>query len=310
MISPLHPLDVVRYALGGGPGTHNRAYTLDSLGRQAGPRTSMIEAAWLSLPRRRRSLTSLAWSQSRRVAGIAVARPRSGPRTWEISHLLLTTEDDFGSAELLNQLSRGVARNGGERVFVRLQRSDPLADVAKRCGFIQCTHELLYKGMRRSTSVSDNRGLRVKRAADEYSLFRLYTASTPRGIRSTFGMTFGQWGSSRERSRGRSREFVLEIDGQIKGWVKTAHRFGVGQLITMVHPEEETSMAVLIDQGMSYLTRTGKVYCLVPEYQEFLQRLLFQRGYQAVSEYVTLVKSMVAPVRKEEAGQAVTIASI
>ena len=309
MISPPHTFDVARFALGGGLHRRNRAHTLDRLGRETEPRTSIIEATRLSLPWERRGFASVVWKHGNRVAGIASARQRSGPRSWEIAHLLLAPDEDNAGADLLSRLCQAVARKGGERVFIRLQNNDPLADVARRSGFVRCANELLYRGRRGTTFNSGSLGLRVKRAPDEYNLFRLFTASTPSATRSALGITFGQWSSSRERSRGRSREFVLERDGQLTGWVKTARRFGKVQLTLMIHPGDETNLAALMDHGLSYLNKTNTVYSLVPEYQVLLQRLLFQRGYQAVSEYVILVRSMVARARGEKSRQAVTVAS-
>ena len=44
------------------------------------------------------------------------------------------------------------------------------------------------------------------------------------------------------------------------------------------------------------------------EHQALLQRLLLQRGYEVISEYVTLVRSIVAPVRDGITRRAVNLA--
>ena len=144
---------------------------------------------------------------------------------------------------------------------------------------------------------------------DEFDLFRLYNASTPSETRLLVGVTFDQWRSSRNRSPRGCHEFVYERDGVIRGWVRISRRFGAGQLVSMLHPDADADVAALIEYGLSRLTGANRVYCLVPEYQLYLRRLLSHRGYQEKSEYVTLVKSMVAPARSEERSRAVTIAS-
>ena len=286
----------------------NRAYTLDRLARGAKPRTSLIEAIRLGPPWRQKSLTAFAWSRDGQSAGIAAARPRSGPQSWEISHLLLASDDDIECADLLDGLCWDAVRKGGERVIVRLQEGDPITDVARRCGFVPSAREALYVGRHGTRPSRAALPVRAKRAEDDYNLFRLYTASTPVETRAALGMTFSQWSSGRERSHGRSRELVLDRNGQLKGWVNTVRRFGVGQLAMMAHPEEEVNLSGLLDHGLSYLS--GTVYCLVPEYQTLLGRLLEQRGYRADSDYVTLVRSMAARLKKAEGRQAVTVTSI
>lgn len=286
----------------------NRAYTLDRLARGAKLRTSLVEAVRLGLPWQQKSLTALAWRRDGQSAGIAAARPRSGPQSWEITHLLLASDEDAECADLLDELCWVAVRKGGERVIVRLQEGDPITDVARRCGFVPSTREVLYVGRHGTRPSRRSLPVREKRAEDDYNLFRLYTACTPVETRAALAMTFGQWSSSRERSRGRSRELVLDRNGQLKGWVKAVRRFGVGQLAMMVHPDEEVSLSGLLDHGLSHLT--GAVYCLVPEYQALLGRLLEQKGYRANSDYVTLVRSMAARLKKAEGRQAVNVASI
>ena len=309
MIRPLHPFDVARYALVGGPGGSNRVYTLDSLGSEMRPHLSLSDAAGLSFSLHGKSTYALACIHGNRVVSISAARPRSGPRTWEFTQLLPASEDESGCEDLLRTICRGVAGRGGERVFIRLRSEDPLVDVTRRCGFVPCAHEVLFKGRHRTPSTERSITVREKRPAHEYGLFRLYNAATPSETRFATGMTFEQWASSREQGGGRRREYVYESDGMLRGWIGTSQRRGPARIIAMIHPEEETSIVPLMDYGLARLTGAPTVYCLVQEHQTILQRLLVQIGYEAVSEYVTLVRSMVTPIRNREARRAATIVS-
>ena len=309
MFRPLHPLDAARHALLGGPGGNNRVYTLDGLGRDPGRRLSMVEVARLSLEPPARGACSWVWTEGTRLKGIAAARRRSGPRSWELSHLAVDSDDDPGCADLLAQVCRSVAQRGGERVFMRLATEDPLASVARRSGFIPCRTELLYRGRRRAFPTDRSAVLRRKTQADDYGLFRLYNASTPAETRFAIGVTFDQWASSRERTRWRGREFVYEREGQLRGSVKAIQRFRSGQLLIGIHPDDESSLGALVEYGLARLSWVSTVFCVVPDYQVTLQRLLPLRGFEPVSGYVTLVKSMVTPVRTQKARRAATIAS-
>jgi hypothetical protein len=308
MIKPLDPLDLLRCTLLGEQEKSNRAYTLSSLGQETPSDFSPIEVskAGLSL---HGTACALVMRDGGSIIGIAAARQRSGPKSWEITHLLCS-ETDNRFSELLEKVAQTAASHGGERVFLRLLRDDPLEDVARLSGFFPSFAEVLYKGSARvqPTSNSFQTPLRKKAQRDEHDLFRLYNASTPSEVRSMVGMTFDQWTASREQARGKPAEFVLDRDGAIRGWVQTSRWSRVGHLAAMVHPDDSTSLASLVDFGAERLREADSIYCLAPEYQVSLQRILSERGLEAVAEYVTLVKH-VAVRSKKEARANVTVAS-
>ena len=307
-IRPLNPLDVPRYMLLGGPRRVDRAHPLNRVSSNPGSRLPLTEATKLSLPVQRNGLCAWTWTQGKQVLGIAVATPRSGRRSWEVSHLLLSSEDDIPNGELLRSLCQSVARQGGERVFIRLRTDDPLVRSATAHGFTPCQQELLYIGAQRKGAGDGSAELYKKSPAHEYGVYRLYNATVPSSARFALGMTFDQWSSSRERNRG--REYVWVNDDSVRGWVRTVQRLGGGGLMMMVHPEYETETSAILQSGLTYLSRTKAAWLLVPEHQILLQRLLDQKGFRLASEYVTLVRSMVAPVSKEKVPRAVTIPSI
>lgn len=309
MIRALHSLDVARYALHGGPGGNNRAYTLASLGKEAANRPSIADVPRLALTLRSRGMCSLAWTEGNRVLGIAAARPRTGARTWEISHLYLAYGDDPVCHDLLGALTKSVAQRGGERTFIRLVREDPLIEVAGRCGFTAQSQESLYRGARRLAPASPPESIRRKTEADDFGIFLLYTACTPATARLGSGMTFGQWSEAGERSRDRARELVYTPDGGVRGWIETVRRFRGAMVRMMAHPDDESSVDSLLDCGLQHLPGSGDAFCLVSDHQTAVIRSMWRRGFEAQSEYVTLVKSMVTTARQEERKAGATIAS-
>ena len=228
--------------------------------------------------------------------GIAAARPRSGERTWEASHLYLTSKDDALTQDLMRALAQSVARRQGERIFARFAYGDPLIEVAGLCGFAPSGHEYLYRGRRRSAGAGAGIDVRRTTPADEYGIFQLYTACTPSDRRLSSGMTFGQWSDSRERVRRRGHEFVFTKDGQVRGWINTIRGSGPGMVQLMVHPDDESDVDGTLDFGLARLPRGDEVYCLVSDHQSALIGHMRQRGFEVQSEYVTLVRSMVTPV--------------
>ena len=268
----------------------------------------MTDVPGLAVSLRRRGVCSLAWTEGNRVVGIGAARARSGGRTWEVSHLFLASDDGPSCLNLLGILAKTVARRGGERVFIRISREDPLVDVARRSGFSVCGHELLYKGRRRQTPPRPSIDVRVKTKADDFGIFRLYTSCTPSETRLTSGMTFDQWSASRERAGGRAWEFVVERDGVLAGWLKTVRRFRAGMTLMMLEPDDGSLADGLMDHALQRLSGRSDIFCLVQEHQAALQRAMWRRGFEVDGEYVTLAKSMVVAVRQEERKEAVTIA--
>ena len=93
-------------------------------------------------------------------------------------------------------------------------------------------------------------------------------------------------------------------DESVRGWLSTTRRSGTGQLETTIHPDHERGLGAMVDFGLESLSRAKAVLCLVPEYQIALGRVLAERGFVPVSEYVMLVKSMAISVKDEATARA------
>ena len=308
MIRPLDPLDFFRCAFLSGSEKSNHAYTLANLGNEPAFAFSLIEASRAGLLLRGKGCAWV-WGQGNKVAGLVAARHRSGPKSWEITQLFLGANEEGKLLDLLDKISQTAASNGGERVFLRLLRDDPLVDVARRAGFFPSIPEVLYRGLPQSSSSGPSSPLRDKAQSDDYDLFRLYNTATPSEVRQVVGMTFEQWSASREPARGRCQEFVSSREGSASGWLRVFQRSGIGHLETMVNPNDERNLESIVDFGLRQLEGTRSVYCLAPEYQIAFQSILARKGFQAVSDYITLVKSNAIRAREEARARA-TIARI
>ena len=308
MLRPFHPLDAMRFTMLGGPRRHNRAYTSSGPGAEPLSLWSTIDSPRSRLVPRNRGC-AWTWVRGLQIAGMVVARRRSGPRTWDVTHLLLASDDTSQLSGLLSAVSRIVASRGGERVFLKLLADDPAVEEARRSGFVTSYHETLFGCRRRSNPTVSPVSLRAAKPPDEYGLFRLYCAATPREVRSVVGMTLEQWRASRETMPGRSRDYVYEKNDSVKGSVRIFGRFGRGRIAVMVHPDDEPDVAGLLDFGLERLGTRKDIYCAVPEYQVLLHRLLLQRSYEPVSEYVTMVRTTAAAVSIEEARAPATVVS-
>jgi hypothetical protein len=283
----------------------NRAYPLRSLveGRPFSP--SLIKALREGMSLRGRGC-ALVLAQGSRITALASAHQRSGPQSWEITHLFAGSGAESQMPKLLEQVSQVAGSHSCQKVFLRLHREDPLVDVARLSGFFPRVPEVLYRGQPQQgsqaqdpTSNGVTARIREKTRRDDHDLFRLYNMITLPEVRYAIGMTIEQWMSSREEPVGRSKEFVLEGEGSARGWLRTARRFGKGQLEAIVHREDEHALPHMVDFGLDRLRSVKAIYCLVPEYQIGLQRVLADRGFEAISDYITLVKSMTVKAQEE-----------
>lgn len=234
---------------------------------------------------------------------------RSGPQSWEVTHLLLDHDDGPDVVELLDKVAESATHCGAERLFLRLRSDDPLVYECRHAGFVPCLSETMYRGRGIRDGEPASGAIREKRVGEEYALFRLYNAATPSEVRSIYGMTFDQWRASRERYLGQTRELVLERDGVMRAWVETRRRFGSGHLAATVHPDEAAGTGPLLRYTLPKLGGAKKVFCLVPQYDTSLRRSLKDEGFEPVCEYSVLARLLAVGVTAKAARAPATIAS-
>ena len=133
--------------------------------------------------------------------------------------------------------------------------------------------------------------------SDEYHLFRLYNSVVPPGVRRLAGVTFDQWRDSRERGAGRGREYVLEGDRGLEGWLRVGRRGADGWMQAMLAPGSEGAAVALAASGLRRLAGARSVCALVAEYQPDLRRALGELGLTSDAEFVVCVRTMGSTVR-------------
>ena len=274
-----------------------------------------------SLSARKECYTLLSWDGPH-LRSLASTRMRAGARSWEIERLYLPVKQvarngtrsvtdaglndeaaahgfvDSGTdvVELLEALSLYAGSRGAERLFLRVPWGSPIISVARRTGFFPYFDEALLhgSGSRGGQRHHVNLALRPRFPHEEYAIFQLYSASTPSPVRAGTGMSFEQWKDSRERGANGTREDVYERDGKIMAWLGAdpsgaSHGARPVQMALMVHPDEAEVLPALVDHA---LAGEGEQMWLVPDYQEFLSKLLIHRGFKEASHYSTLIKTM------------------
>ena len=304
----LEPQDVLRCFVIGAGEMSSLALPLLEMGRSQSFRLPILRLSRRHLwPRSEDSVW--VWTEGRRPLGIASVRPRSGDKSWELSHLFADANHETSIQDLLEAATRASASQGAERVFLRLSAESDTVPVARRAGFFPGFRETLYSGRPDPTQIGhglfdvDSR-LRTRLDKDDHDLFRIYNAATPVRVRQLVGMTLDQWRASRERRPGRRWERVFEIDGSV---LRTAgdlsQHSGTGILALVGSPRLHcTDSRRCGRRTPKSLSRASTILVMVPRNTPPLwPDALEARGLRAVGEFATLVNSTAQMVRERVA---------
>lgn len=241
------------------------------------------------------------------IHGLISARLRTGRSAWEVDWLIVdaTGDSDRVALQLLEQVGREGGEAGAERVFLRLPSSSVFLESARRAGFWPYVMETLYRWEPgpRPTPPDDVplvAALRPKTKSDDYGIFRLYNQAVPEPVRRAEGVAFREWRDTQERGAGRRREWVAEQDGRIVVWVRAARSRAGGVFDVMVHPDFAGETDHLVRFAMSRLDTRTPAFCLAPDHQPVLGRVLAEEmAGQEVTRYTQTIKFLAvrAPAR-------------
>jgi hypothetical protein len=137
------PTDLVALVSFDGRVYPNEAKTWDRLGlSEHGPHP--LETAleqWFSFATGKHTWISV---RGATIRGLISARRLAKRTAWEVDCLIDADEDKGVCLGLLEQMIRGVAREGAERIFLRLGSDSPLHNVVRQSGFFLYSKERLY----------------------------------------------------------------------------------------------------------------------------------------------------------------------
>jgi hypothetical protein len=296
------PTDFLALAMGSGRGYHNEARPRERLA-ESDCRVSPLETAveqWLS-PRGGRS----AWVSVRRqrLLGLVAARPRGTRQAWEIECLFDRTPALDALPDLLQKVTMEAGRAGAEKLFLRLRADSQLLGVVRKAGFSAYQEETLLRRLTAATpdAASVDRGVRPISRQDAYPAFRLYNRVTPEVVRRSEAVTFGEWQAAQERRWLKDgEEYVLDAEDGLAGLLRVGRVSG-GVAFDLLIADDALERL----PGMIALVRnsgSGPMTTVVPRSAQRLARGLEEAGFEAVAEFVCLMRRTTRPV---EAGKLV-----
>lgn len=237
-----------------------------------------------------------------RITGLASACRRAGSTSWGVRHLVAVRGEEQSCGELLETLGGHAGEHGAERLFLLLPDEGRLVDTVRKSGFFSCTSLTVFTLVGRAALVGATsvQRYRPRLAGDEHSLYRIYNATTPAEVREAVGLTLQQWADAQEPRSKRTRELVVEEDGEIRAWVRMDPRRRYVRVQSMVDPvwggALRSLVALVLDEAGS-----RRVLWEVPAYQESLRLVLEHVGFQMSGTYRLMVRLLVVQV-KEPAG--------
>jgi hypothetical protein len=93
------------------------------------------------------------------------------------------------------------------------------------------------------------------------------------------------------------RRWVLEIDGDIQGFMRTSRLSR--RLHLILHPEAYRFAQQIVSLGVSELAPMRAISCCLPEYQGELGSYLEEEGFHFVGTQIVFLKQMTIAVRAE-----------
>lgn len=295
MIRSFMPLDVVDLLVAG-KALSNKAWTREGLsGKEARfPDLANMVFGWFN-PRQRSS--AWVYTEGLSLKGLASVTHRYSSRSWDVNRLMVADQDDRSCLKLLEFVSLAAGQQRIGRIFICLPEESSLLRPAEDTGFLPYISEYLYCRESPNGAPADGRlppGLlpRRKKADDEYRLFELYLACAPAPIRRAEGTTYKEWQANRRRSLG--QEWVFEREGGIVGWAAIGGGRHGGLLDIPAVTRDD--MRSVVDHGLAALGGSQRAFCLAPDSDTALQRLLEERGFARVTTYSALMKELLVRV--------------
>ncbi len=301
------PTDLVALVSFDGRVYPNEAKPWDRLGlHERGPHP--LETAleqWFSFATGKHTWVSV---RGATIRGLISARRRAKRSAWEVEVLIHADDDKGVVLSLLGRMAPGVAKQGAERVFLRLAAESPLVDTVRQAGFFSYAHETLYRAGELGSVEAPDLGLRPRAKADAFGIFQLYSHAVPANVRGVEGATFREWQAALEPWGGRPTDLVVEEDGVIAAWLRLLPgQFGRFSLLT--HPGWR-HLDALLHAALAALADSRSRLCLVPSHNPALARSLLEAGFTPAGDYVSMAKRLLKPaedVLAEKVGTTVPV---
>lgn len=253
-----------------------------------------------------------------RLLGFAQVRERPSHIAWDLSYLASMANNDATNladndilSALLEYAVEMAATHGILRIFAKVEDEVPELDMFQRSGFQRYARELTYvydphQQKSRSTYVSDGSdipSLRRWHRHHVWGLYQLYRSTTPQRV-----LTAELYEDSEEYARlhagslqpapslfARGKEnYVCDVGVRVGAWMRLCRGHGSTphSISLLVHPEHTDLAEPLLQFAIRRLLETDvrRIYCLVREYDSFVNTALHNSGFEQILTKALLVR--------------------
>lgn len=301
MIRSLYLIDLLPFLFFSRQALPNQAIARDSLAKRSPLSPQVYLEHWLPLRGMRHTWVS---GEGGRLSGVVSVRPCAAPTAWQVDYL--RAGDEEHCIALLDMVSAAAAKLEVRKLFLRLPTTSPLIDGARHAGFSCYNKDYLYRygGEREQMAAEAPEPylLRPRSRSDEYGLFDLYNTAVPLPVRTAEGMTLEEWQESRDQGSWlvQHKEFVLQKQGSLVGWLRVNAARGTGCFDIMFRQLQEERLAWLVNYGLICLDGKSPIFCVVSAFQGRLKGLLESSGFEQVAEYDALMTEFTVRVSEPE----------
>lgn len=232
--------------------------------------------------------------------GLAQARTRPGRPEQDVVFISPTLEEGNGShamwQRLISHLCVKAGEAGHQRIYAHLDSEGDALQIFKNVGFTAYAEECIYRltPNEYQPQIEPTLKLRRQKAADSWSLQRLYAAVTPLPIQTAEGLAQGQWQINNYLigDQGYRFGYVWEHQGEILA-VLNFHAGKMGHWIRMmIHPDVRDETTALVSAGITIIKNLRKqpIYCSYRTYQSEYGTHLLDYGFEHLANQTVMVK--------------------
>ena len=187
---------------------------------------------------------------------------------------------------VVEQLAAEAGRRGAHNLIAETSEESPEFEVLRAAGFAVYARQSVWKLSQPLQVAPSALGLRAATSADMIGISLLYANIVPRLVQQV------------EPPPASARGYVLQHDGELSAFIDV-RRGPLGiWLDPYLHPEAYDLSGAVVQAALNLLPNSAglPVYICVRRYQDWLQDILAQAGFEALGAQAILVKRLAARV--------------
>jgi hypothetical protein len=258
---------------------------------------------------------ALRWSATRpvrlvarggsRLAGFATYTTVQPDGRWQLTELGASdsqSEPDEAWLAILDQGTREAGASGVKRLYSRAPAETIFETVLHRAGYTAYAEETLFAAVDPKV-VTNSIEMREQDRSDTWAIHQLYSSAVPKEVLYAEAFTSHRWElpGNRLRLGVRSRAWIHEQNFAPVAYVQCQSAGGRVVLDFLFTPDHSAELAGLLDGVLGRIRQETRgrvqVFCAVRSYEQEIERVLVERGFEPWLSQRLMVRYTTAPIR-------------